>query len=103
VGVNRHHVGTVQSRRSMRFTTEPLLEHRVSGNLGRQNFDCDDPVDDGVDRPSCSTFSGLSSLHGNYRGSRIHATNAGHATTGTGSGRTPCRRSPDRRILDADD
>ncbi len=32
----------------MRFTTEPLLEHGVSGNLARQDLDRDDPVDDGV-------------------------------------------------------
>src|ERR1700733_6545337 len=81
---------TVQSRSSMRFTTEPLLEHLVAGNLGRQNLDRDDPVDDGVvgtphlahaassqqldqpvvserlslqRAPPCSTFSALSSLH----------------------------------------
>src|SRR5947209_10081254 len=32
----------------MRFTTKPLLEHLVAGDLGGQNLDRDDPIDDGV-------------------------------------------------------
>ena len=103
VGVNRHHMRTVQSRSSVGLTPEPLLEDRVSGNLGRQNLDRDDPVDDGVvgtphlahpaspeqlDQPVVSERLSLQrappaapSVHchgctSTYGGSQTHATNA---------------------------
>ncbi|VAZ77002.1 hypothetical protein LAUMK15_03612 [Mycobacterium persicum] len=40
-----------QSCGGMSFATEPLLEHFVVGNLGRQDLDRDDPVGDGVIGP----------------------------------------------------
>jgi hypothetical protein len=42
--VDRHHVRIVEPRSCKRLATEPLLEHRIGGQLRRQNLDGDDPL-----------------------------------------------------------